>query len=715
MKNLTTPNLTLLWSYALMVLRSYALTVFFLSAFLLFPGCNYKKNNTLDAKIGAVVATDSLFEPTGDAKLDSLLLRTVNAPIDTNLAKLYERIGDIYMYSDSEKAKEYYLKLKEISEYLNWDEGRLVFANTFGMLIGREGLTDSAIVILHQGLDLAKKTNNERHIALYCMQLGNAYKYKQWFETSLNYFYDAISIFEKSGDNNLAVVYYYMSGLYRILKLPQKAIEYAEKAAAILGEHPMILTELGSVYVNDKQYEKGSEFLEKALEISIQQNNFYGMEMIYLMLAENAQNVFDLNKMEFYINKLSELRKKTGGMNSDFYYYFIIGQLESLKGDFTKSEQTMLKALTMATEQDNNKELIKSCYDKLGELCLAQRKFRNAVEYWEKIDIAEKELNWELTRRTAEELEVKYETEKKQLEIEKQQQINKLQRNYFMGGIAVCILIVALLWFLLRLRNRQKQTLAEMNATKDKFFTIISHDLKNPAVAQREALQMLLENAKLWNPEQLERYYQGLMKSADGLVDLLYNLLNWAQLQTGRMQYKPVLYDIAADMRETAVTHFSNLAEHKSIELITKLPETALITGDINMLKTVIRNLIDNAIKFTPQSGQIILEISQGWGVSQYAPTGTGVSRNSPTRISVSDTGIGMTEEQIRNFLRNDGTAVRADFKSAPTKSAPTRGTAGETGTGLGLSVCKELLEKHGSTLHIESEPGKGSTFWFEI
>ena len=106
---------------------------------------------------------------------------------------------------------------------------------------------------------------------------------------------------------------------------------------------------------------------------------------------------------------------------------------------------------------------------------------------------------------------------------------------------------------MLNLRNKRNSVLAEMNATKDKFFPIISHDLKNPAIAQRDALQQLISYSKEWNVELLSEYYEELLKSANGQVELLYNLLNWAQVQTGRMPFNPTQFDLSEALRSDIV------------------------------------------------------------------------------------------------------------------------------------------------------------------
>jgi len=319
------------------------------------------------------------------------------------------------------------------------------------------------------------------------------------------------------------------------------------------------------------------------------------------------------------------------------------------------------------------------------------------MDYFNKVYITGDKITNESAIRSAAEMDAKYETTKKEFEIENQKQIIKrqnLQRNYFISGIAVLVVVLALLWFLFRLRTRQKRLLAETNAMKDKFFSIISHDLKNPAIMQKDAIKLLVKNGASWDAETIQNYYNELLKSAEGQVELLYNLLNWAQMETGRMPFTPTTFDLLPCLQPD-ITLVQEIAKNKGITFSLQMPDETPITADRNMIATIVRNLLTNAVKFTPTGGTVTLEISAGTGRKSSTPT---------TRITVSDTGIGMTEEQIRKLFSRDAMHC-----------VSTEGTANEAGTGLGLMVCKELLEKHGSALHIESETGKGSTFWFEL
>jgi signal transduction histidine kinase len=197
---------------------------------------------------------------------------------------------------------------------------------------------------------------------------------------------------------------------------------------------------------------------------------------------------------------------------------------------------------------------------------------------------------------------------------------------------------------------------------------------------------LLAQHGRLWDIDRLSAYYNDLLKSAESQVELLYNLLGWAKLQTGRMTYTPETFLFADILSDLTLTR--KMAENKGVVFVVEIPDHALVTGDSNMLTTVVRNLLTNAIKFTPSGGTVTLSVSPASPASYT--------------FSVNDTGIGMSREQVHKLFNLESVHSR-------------KGTAGEAGSGLGLIVCKELLEKHGSVLYMESEEGKGSRFWFEL
>ena len=654
----------------------------------------------------SIVANDTLFVPTGDAKLDSLL-SVASSRQDTVLGWLYYDIGERYQDNDFEKAKDYYLKLKDLSEQIDWNKGRYLYSTGYSLILAREGLTDSAIVINLQAFDLAKKEKNERWMSILNINIGNAYLSKEWFETALQYYMEGLSYFEKINDTEKkGNIYQKIAQVYKILNLIEKAIEFGEKAVALHNDDPYASTTLGLAYANARSHEKARFYYQEALRMCERQNNTYLMEYIYYLLCASALDMYDLDNAAVYLGKMRDISGDK--MSFDVSYLVANGKMEALRGHFSQAEKYALQALEIAIEQGAITAK-KNCYLLLCELTLAQGRFRENTLYRDELDLVEKTLANETSVRSAAEMEARYENEKKQLEIERQQQIiaqQNMQRWLLAVGVIILVVFLSLLWYMLRLRIRRNLALAErndalterndalterndalseINATKDKFFNIISHDLKNPTLAMHDNLKLLVSHVHDWNLETLSDFSNELLKSTEGQVELLHSLLNWARIQTGRFTCTPVAFDLATHLR-TDILLVRKMAENKGITFVTQMPDDLLVTGDANLIVTVIRNLLTNAIKFTAPSGTVTLSIT---------PT-------SPTSISITDTGTSMTPEQIANLFRLDKPQTR-------------RGTAGEEGSGLGLIVCKELLEMHNSTLHVESEQGQGSRFWFVI
>jgi len=237
-----------------------------------------------------------------------------------------------------------------------------------------------------------------------------------------------------------------------------------------------------------------------------------------------------------------------------------------------------------------------------------------------------------------------------------------------------------------KLLKENENRLKELNATKDKFFTIIAHDLKSPFNSILGFSSLLNEEIKEKNYRNLEKYAGIIEESSQRAMDLLLNLLEWARSQTGKMDFNPTVNDFIELINDTTLL-LNESAANKSIHLIKDMPATLSVKLDKAMISTVLRNLISNAIKFTRTNGEILIKAE--------------VETNKII-FSVSDNGLGIPEEDIDKLFRIE-------------ESITTKGTFNEAGTGLGLILCKEFIEKHGVCISVESEFGKGSTFSFEL
>lgn len=228
----------------------------------------------------------------------------------------------------------------------------------------------------------------------------------------------------------------------------------------------------------------------------------------------------------------------------------------------------------------------------------------------------------------------------------------------------------------------QAAELEKSNQTKDKFFSIIAHDLRNPIhalVGLSELIQK--DTVKDKNFKQSEIFHH-LNTSVHTLQNLVEDLLSWASLQNGKMSLKPEEIDLN-QLADQILKLFQENAQQKEIELSFTSSISNTFYGDRNMLNTIFRNLISNAIKFTKPGGNVSLDISQ---------------ENSSHIIKVKDDGMGMDEHLVQKILHSDSIVSL-------------NGTQDERGTGLGLPICKEMIALHDGKLEIESEVLKGSTF----
>ncbi|MCF8368355.1 MAG: HAMP domain-containing histidine kinase [Bacteroidales bacterium] len=221
-----------------------------------------------------------------------------------------------------------------------------------------------------------------------------------------------------------------------------------------------------------------------------------------------------------------------------------------------------------------------------------------------------------------------------------------------------------------------------LNATKDKFFSIIAHDLKNPFNSLLGFSDLLKNDYDNFNKEEIKRFIQIMHDSSKQGFNLLENLLQWSRSQTGRIAFIPGEVNVR-DVVLGCIDLLGSSAKKKQIKIYYDIPENVILNGDIEMLSAVFRNLISNAIKFTPPNGSIKIKTK----VLQKF-----------TEISVIDTGVGIPAEKIHDLFRID-------------KQVSTSGTDNEKGTGLGLILCKEFIDKHKGKIKVSSEPKNGSEF----
>ncbi|MFA7289213.1 MAG: PAS domain S-box protein [Melioribacteraceae bacterium] len=235
--------------------------------------------------------------------------------------------------------------------------------------------------------------------------------------------------------------------------------------------------------------------------------------------------------------------------------------------------------------------------------------------------------------------------------------------------------------------KKRNAELIKVNAEKDKFFSIIAHDLKNPFVGILGLTELMSDSSETFSPDEIIKNSKILNETARKFFKLLENLLKWAQVQNGSINYNPVDMDISETIIQS-IDSINQRAVQKNITIIYANNNEQKILADEKMIETVLRNILSNAVKFTRKYGKVVVKSTR--------------LENGSIEVSVSDDGVGMREEDVVRLFRIE-------------EKVSTLGTDGELSTGLGLLLCKEFIDMHGGKIWVKSKVGEGSSFSFTL
>lgn len=488
---------------------------------------------------------------------------------------------------------------------------------------------------------------------------------------------------------------------------------------------------IGNVHIYSKGYKTAAEYYLKALNIFIKVKEEKRQASAYSNLANTFYTLGDLNKSKGYALDALNLYEKynndqgkisilicLGNIASDKHntaealdYYnkgyaigkkikrlYEIGVIQYNKAglhieqkQYRQSIEEIKEALAIS-KKISLKDLEMNCFDLLSEAYEKSGDYKNALKCYKEYNELSDTLYSKSKTNEYLQLEEKFQLEKKQKQIEIQKaelgkrdaEVRK-QTIFIIALLVTSSLVVVLCLLVFRFyifKKKENIKLSELNATKDKFFSIIAHDLKNPFSAIMGSSQLLIENISNMSREETIQFLEIIYKSSDAAHNLLENLLLWARTQTGKltMEFENIKVE---DVLTECVNLLQNQAAAKEIEINLNIEDSISIFADNFSVNTVIRNLVSNALKFTNRGGKVSVNAQKN---------GPGV------QISVTDTGIGIKEDAAAKLFRIDASANRT-------------GTAGETGTGLGLILCKDLIEQNYGTISVKSKPGAGSTF----
>ncbi|MGZ2368169.1 tetratricopeptide repeat-containing sensor histidine kinase [Ancylomarina sp. YFZ004] len=578
-----------------------------------------------------------------------------------------------------------------------------------GYILYATGQSDSSINVLNGAYEAAL-TSKELKIQLQCLNTIaanylNQGQYKDALDkfTSAYQLADSLKLYDKliNLSLNIGTTFLYNEEL-------DKAIEYFEKVIAqsdtssITIAYASALNNMGSCYSRMAKHEKALEYFEKALPAYLKINNKLQLAQVYTNLG---QSHFFLNNSELaskHLQNAIRLNRKNQSQNQLIVNLILFARLDISQKKISQAKFHLDEALELTNKFNINYNKT-DLYRTYSSYYTKTKQFREALEYKQR-ELNIKDSIFDVTRQQQiSELETKFKTKQKLIENEslrKDISLNKLQiekqnqnNNYLILLSFIVIVLIIILLNRARIKKKshliiqnQKSELEILNKTKDKFFSIIAHDLRSPFNALIGLSSILHSSYDNLSDEDRKDFINDLNTASENAYGLLDNLLTWSRIQQGSIIIQKNEENISELIHECILPHEAT-AKLKNISIEYSETEEPIVSIDRFSIKTVILNLINNAIKFTHEGGVIILSTEK---------------RGSKTIVSVLDHGIGMTQEQIDHLFKID-------------QGYSTLGTNNEKGTGLGLILCQEFVQKNDGQIWVDSTEKVGSTFKFSL
>lgn len=613
----------------------------------------------------------------------------------------YKNLGACYfLKTELPKAEEYIDKALGLIQYSEdlYSEGKIY---NLKAIISRElHKTGIAFNYQNKALEIFRSINDSTEISGNMHNLAILYERVNEHEKAIVLYYEVFEIEKRLGNKyGIARTANNLGGVYSTLGFLDKAIEYYTIAAenfAFVGNsmgQAAALHGLGVTELEKGQFEKAISFLKQALAIN--EPNGYNEYIINndIKLGECYIAIGDYNSALASFNLSKEIAFRINDLEKYGISLVSISKAYQLLGNTALSLEYAGNALTLSKLNGTLQVWSQSSY-LLYQLNRDRDRMADAVKYLEDyIEVTDSIRKIERENALLE-INAKYEFELMEKENARlvagsklNEQVIKSQK-ILLGGmiiVAVLLLLLSALIVINHKKIRHKNLLLqESNATRDKFFSIIAHDLKNPFSGLLGFSELLKRNIEIKDRQTLKAYADTLYKAINNTYQLVENLLDWSRTQ--RKTIVVAREDISVrELVDIPVSLLSEAIKDKKITLENNVPREIVINTDKNILSTVLRNLISNAIKFTNENGSVEI---------------TAQLRDRGVIISVADNGIGIDNAKIHQLFKLE-------------QSFTSKGTNAEPGTGLGLMLCREFVEKLDGKIWVESELGKGSTFSF--
>jgi signal transduction histidine kinase len=599
-------------------------------------------------------------------------------------------------------------KALHLSQKINYSLGKCDALANIGGFHSDNGQNQEAIMYLKEALRLADSIGEQQAKIEIVNDLGNEFSYLGNYEKALNNFLIGLDLANEA-DNRLmqSILNENIASLYTSQKEYDQALEFYSQVKKInetIGDEIIIaetLSNLAEVYCDMENYDHAMFNINKSISTFEKEEVYdwlafaYSVKgKIYLKQKKYKWALYWYDQSNLLHEDLEDDRSKIDLLNGMASAYLGLQEDEKSNENAIQAFEISSSIKSIAGKRD--------CSEILYQISKNRGDFEEALKYHEIFQQLTDSLYKDENKRslTLLKTKLKYDKDKQLLIANNEKELAK-QRNFINASIIILMVLLATtipLYFNQKklkklykelqvntksLREREME-LNSINRTKDKLFSIIGHDLRGPIGALQGLLKLMVsgEIAK----EDFSKFLPKLRGDVDHILFTLNNLLSWGYSQMNGTVSKPKMVNLNT-LVDSSMNLLSEMASNKSIKIIDEMPDNCLILADENQVDVVVRNLISNAIKFTPENGLITLEAEE---------------MEKHWKIKIRDTGIGMNEKTRKKLFQENANIT-------------TYGTNNEKGTGLGLSLCKEMVEKNKGEIWVESTPQKGSTFYFTM
>lgn len=637
--------------------------------------------------------------------------------------------------SDSEQARTYYDLALRLLDTI--PDSSLLYANQAELILTKsdpDGLlpylfklkgniyeeirvTDRSLSYYNKAFEEFIKLGEYQEMGVCALSMGDTYYELGDFSEAYFFFMQSLNAYEQDGDrmgiakmeNKLGIVAHEMGKLDEAGRHYMKAYEIYQEFGSI-SDQCRSLNNLGLILYDRQAYDSALVLFKEGMNLltGISQATPQDQYILSGIYNNMALAYSDMEEYELALSNLLRSLDIARVIDDLYNIGSVFTNLGSIYGKMDRQDSALYylhRSLKIAKDM-KFRHLELEVYDELSQLHAGRGYYGSAYNWRLRYDTVYKDLFNEDQSQQIARIRGLYEQQIKDREIEQlhsQSQVQGMLNKVFMVCIIVIVILVIIITVNLGAKKRANKTLAErniqisnameklsesgeemenLNRSKDRIFSVVAHDLRNPVAAVTGFSELLYENFEEFSVETQKEYLLQIVQGTQRIQNLLENLLVWARSQMKAIKYEPETLKVKSIVDECVKELRVNL-DHKKVSCQVRIESNCEVFADKSMMHTVIRNLIINAVKFSFPGGRI-------WISSEEVPEGCS--------IAVTDEGIGIQPEiQAKLF--------------DPNEAISSLGTTGESGSGLGLVICNEFLEKNRGSIRVESEPGNGATF----